>query len=243
MSNKTTTVYWTPLTSVDSQEPDWSILYEEPQSLFERKLEEKVDIADKQTNFFYCPAFSNFAKNTFVLKNPIKVDVPIIQNNSFAKVESLVPVYQTRDSCLKDHTTIKYNMQWVFFAEEDDIHITVTEPYMDQAPHLLQGHIVPGRFSASSWFRPINLDYNFYPGVKQYTVEEGEPLAYINFDSDKQVKLVKFNLTEKLRNLALTCSMGASWEKWVPLAKRYRRFKESRLKSIILKEIKENLYD
>jgi hypothetical protein len=234
-------IYYAPIAQAEDR--DWSVIYPEPQTLWERKSEQHIKIQDKQSDFFYCPAFSDFAKSTVVLTNPMRTNVPIVQNNSFAKVESVIPVYQTRDSCLKDHQTLKYNLQWIFFAEDDNVDITLTSPYMDNAPHTLSGSIVPGRFNISDWFRPINLEYNFYPGAKNFTVEEDEALAYVSFNTNKPIQLQRFDLTPELYDIALTLASGTSWESWVPLAKRYKRFKQARLKDSILRRIKGTLYD
>jgi len=240
MSSKTT-IYWAPIAK--AEDSDWSILYPDPETLWNRKSKDHIQISDKQSDFFYCPAFSEFAKSTLVLTNPIKTDVPIIQNNAFAKVTSTVPVYQTRDSCLKNHQTLKYSLQWISFAKEDNIDITLTSPYMDNAPHTQSGAIVPGRFNISNWFRPINLEYNFYPGITQFTVDKDEALAYVSFNTSKPLELKRFDMTTDLLNIALTLSKGAVWESWVPLANRYKRFKQARLKNSIIRQIEENLYD
>ena len=227
-------VYWAPLFYDGS---DWNILHKTPETLFDRKLKEHIRTDDKRSNFFYCPAFKDFAKNTFVVTNPLRLNHTFGQANS-----SSIPMYQNRESCLKNYKVSQYGLSWLFFCD-DDIDITVTSPYFDNVPHLQYGTIVPGKFNAGSWFRPINLEYTFYPGVDEVIIKEDEPLAYINFCTDSQVNLIRFNATEDIKKIASTCSSGANWESWVPMKKRYQRFKNSRLKNRLMKLIKENLYD
>jgi hypothetical protein len=50
-------------------------------------------------------------------------------------------------------------------------------------------------------------------------------------------------MNEELKRYSVACSTATSWESWVPLADRYKRFKDSRMKSLILKEIKRGIID
>jgi len=75
-----------------------------------------------------------------------------------------------------------------------------------------------------------------------FVLEEDEPIFYAKFITDKKIKLNRFTLTEKLFNYADHCSNSpVTMKSNIPLSERYRRFKESKMNNLILKEIKENL--
>jgi hypothetical protein len=48
-------------------------------------------------------------------------------------------------------------------------------------------------------------------------------------------------MTPKLHTYTASCGRANSWESWIPLADRYKRFKQTRTNELVLKEIKNNL--
>jgi hypothetical protein len=238
MAEKSSIIYWSP---AFVSNVDWNMLYYDPQSLFEQVRLLKVD-SDNNQNFIYCPAFGNFAKNTFLLKNPITSQFDISEHTELrAKSKNFVSSY-TREPTLDGCTLFKYGLTWVFFSEED-IEMTMTSPYFENVPHLKYGNLVPGRLNISKWFRNINLEYNLHKGVKEFCVEKDETLAYLSFNADRPVKLVRFDMTEKLHKILHSTGNSSDWESWIPLVSRYKRFIETKTNKIVLKEIKNNLVD
>jgi hypothetical protein len=133
-----------------------------------------------------------------------------------------------------------YGLKWIFFSEED-IEMTLTSPYFSQSPHLHYGAVVPGQLKINSWFRAVNLEFNLWPNVSEFKVEEDEILAYFNFNTNKNIKLVRFEMNEKLHHYSNAGIQSTVWESWVPLKKRYDRFKKSRMNELVLAEIKRNI--
>jgi hypothetical protein len=236
--SKTCTVYWSP---AFVSPVDWNMLYYNPQSLFDQVRLSKIESENNQ-NFIYCPAFGNFAKNTFLLKNPITSKFDITDTYELkSKSKNFISSY-TREPTLEGCTLFKYGLTWIFFTE-DDIEMTMTSPYFEKVSHLQYGNLVPGKVNISKWFRNINLEYNLHKGVNEFCVEKDETLAYLNFNTDKQVKLVRFEMTEKLYKIMHSVGTSSDWESWIPLVSRYKRFMETQTNKIVLNEIKRNLVD
>ena len=68
-------------------------------------------------------------------------------------------------------------------------------------------------------------------------------MAYVEFLTDKKVELVRFKLNLDLKTYLESTSSSSGWEKKIPLAERYERFKRTRMKDLIMKEIKNNIVD
>ena len=101
--------------------------------------------------------------------------------------------------------------------------------------------IVPGKLNISRWFRPVMCEFNLWNKGRELVLKEGEPLAYINFQTNESVELVRFSMTDRLKAYALGGADAPKWEPFVPLAKRYKRFMQTRTNRLVLNEIQKNL--
>lgn len=238
----TVIVYWASEDGINQkQDADWSILFEEPISLMETLLKNTKE--GGHTKFFQCPSVKNFISNIFVFNNPIRSSYGIDGlGNISIKSKNHISYSVNHQPTLKNSFLFSYDLSFYFFSEED-IDINFTSPFFSKANHLQQGALVPGSMNIGSWFRPLNLEFNLWEDTYEFTIEEGEPIVYFNFNSEKQVILKRFKMNETLNKIAKTCSTASQWETGVPLLKRYKRFKNSKINNVVLKEIKENLID
>jgi hypothetical protein len=134
-------------------------------------------------------------------------------------------------------------MKWVFFTEDDSLNMKLTSPYFSNSNHMRYGSIVPGQLDIGKWFRNITLEYNLWEGVDNFFIDKGEHLAYIEFDTNKKVELVRFKLNTELKTYLESTSSSSNWEPMVSIQERYERFKRTRMKDLVMKEIKANLLD
>ena len=232
-------VYWA--TDYEAGRIDWNMLYSDPTTVFDKSYKRKTDI-DKYDSFFYCPAYKNLAKNTLVFNNPLtstfefdngNLIPPQKQQGVFANV--------VRGPNLKDQTLLEYGLRYIFFTEADELDCTLTAPWFDNSPWQKTATVVPGRYDVGRWFRAVNVEFMLDPNVSKFTIKKDEPLCYFSFGTDRPIEFVRFSMNEELKRYSVACSTATSWESWVPLADRYKRFKESRMKSLILKQIKKRI--
>ena len=242
MSNKTTNVYWAPMFSDNptTLEINWGILYPDPKSLYD-ELRPRMTDSEPRKNMFYCPAFKNLTSNTFVVKNPMKADFKICEDKIISRTKNFITPTLSHPPSIKDSILMHYAVRMILFAEDDDINMSLTSPFFDTPNHLKYGNICPGKFSISNWFRSVNAEFNLKPGIDEIIIEKDEPLFYLNFDTDKKVNLIRFDMNHYLQNLSYTCGRSSDWESWIPLVDRYKRFRESRMRQSALREIKKNL--
>jgi len=79
--------------------------------------------------------------------------------------------------------------------------MTLTSPYFSNSPHLRYGSIVPGKFNISKWFRPINLEFNLWPGVNEFKVKKTKILLMFILYTKNEIELVRFDLTERISKI------------------------------------------
>lgn len=236
----TVNVYWAPF--VSGENPDWNMLYSDPENIFDN-LKKQSNPGIKLDSFLACPAVSDKLKKVFVLKNTLDstFNFDEFQNiTSLNKDSSYVNLYKIRKPTLKNTNTLVYKMQWIFFADEPVV-ADFTSPYFHKPKYLNYGSVIPGKMDIGKWFRPYNAEIITWEKDGLISFEENEPLAYVSFNTDKNIKLIRFNMNEKLMKYAESCMNSPSnYGRNLPLIKRYERFKNSRMNEIILKEIKNN---
>lgn len=240
-NNDEVNVYWAPLFhNNEDKDYNWNIIYPDPISVYENLRPNKSQ-TEPNNNFFYCPAFKGFTSNVFLFKNPIACDFIVDEKyNLISNTKNFVNASFEHHPSIEDCLLIFYGLRWIFFSEEE-LDITVTSPFFITPKHMQYANIVPGKFSISNWFRAVNTEFNLKPGIKNLKIEKDEPILSVFFNTNKKVNLVRFEMNDKLVTSSSVCGRSSDWEAWVPLLSRYKRFKETRMKEIILKEIKNNL--
>jgi hypothetical protein len=239
--SKENIVYWAP--AFNDTHVDWNMLYSNPTSLYDYLRPNLDSTTNKQNNFFYCPAFKDFTKNTFVLENPIETHFVYRDDKTIlAKSKNYISTDIIHSPSLTNNLVVTYGLQWVFFSEQD-IDISVTSPYFTPSNYSKYAALIPGKYKINNWFRTVNIELNLWENNKELHVLKDEPIAYVNFHTNNNdpVILKRFDMTPKLHTYTASCGRANSWESWIPLVDRYKRFKQSRTNELVLKEIKNNL--
>ena len=103
---------------------------------------------------------------------------------------------------------------------------------------------MPGTFDIGQWFRPYTFETQMWQQKGEFAIDADEPIFYVEFLTDKKINLKRFKMNATLVSYQEHCSSsGKLWGLGTPLEKRYQRFKESKMRELILKEIKNNLID
>jgi hypothetical protein len=238
MSNSKVKVYWAPV--FFEKEKDWNMFYTDLESLYDFHRE-NISKESKTNNFFYCPAFKNLTKNTFLIKNPIHSHFILEGQIAKAKSKNYVEIDITHDPSIQGSKLITYMLQFIFFSETPLI-LKLTSPFFNQIQYTKYGALVPGQLKINSWFRTLNLEINMWPEVNELELLKDEILAYISFESQEQdIELIRFEMNDKLHRYASSCGTATQWESFVPLYDRYKRFMQSRTNKLVINEIKKNI--
>jgi hypothetical protein len=220
------------------------MLYPEPTNLYLDLLKLKTFNEDSKYSFFACPATKNNFKNTYVFKNAIYCEydydvnqIPVITPKS----KSFLGYKVARKPAISDGPLIQIGLSYIFFSDQE-LEVFFSQPTFHKPKYTLFGSPMPGGFDIGSWFRPYNLELQMWNQSGKLILEDNEPLFYAKFLTNKNIKMQRFFLSEKLYNYAEQCSNSPFTIKAnVPLINRYTKFKESKMKDMILQEIKQNL--
>lgn len=238
-------VYWAPHDQNFGEETKrWNLMYAEPTNLFSDLMKQKTK-ESKDISWLSCPAVSDRLKHTFVFKNNVKTTVhwdvtdPL---DEYVQVEKyglncMIP----RPAVIEDTAMLWFFVGWLFFCEEPVIaHLQV--PYMHRPGYTSKGIIVPGGYDISSWFRKINAEMHMWDAKGSMTIEEDEPLIYLEIITDRPIIFKRFVVTEDIAQYDTACVESPSYfGRHLPLVDRYKRFRETRTHEILAKHIKNNL--
>lgn len=251
--SKEITVYWSPA-AFTLDESSWNMLYRPPESLLNNYID--IKSSDQKDNIFSCPSSNNFLKNIFVVKSNLKDNFVFSDgqlkeiNESFngtkhpiQNLNNKIDFSIIRKSPFIGYTSLKYNMEWMFFADEP-VEARFTAPYYPPFSPIENSILTSGEFDIGQWFRPWTLEYVIPHSSNEFKIDVNDPIFYIEIMTDKKVKFKRFNLTKELKNIVYEFVQSTSrYGKFLPLYKRYEMAKNSKITDIVLKEIKNNLVD
>lgn len=236
------TVYWSPWHDPKTYAEHF-LSYLDPVKVLD-SLKENKNSENKLDNFFNCPAFVNSVKNTYLFSAPADADI-YVEDGLMKMDVDLSRAYDPNTVIFKQPSllnsyTIRYNANYIFFAEEE-LYVHSTPPYLHRTEISNHGYYVPGTMDISSWFRPLEYAYQMWPGHNKFKVNQDDPLMYVNFLTDENIKLKKFFLTPELAELSMSCVRLKYRRRERNLLKLYEIFKSSKIRDRILTEIKKNL--
>lgn len=240
------TVYWAPAISHEVEmHREFNMLYAEPENMFSY-LTSKRSAFDQSNSLMVCPAFKDKMKKTFFFKNSVECNF-LYETDDRGEVylqdQKGFPeeVRSIRRPALSFGPTIVVNLPYIFFSDSD-LEASFSQPTFHPQGYSKYGSVIPGRFNIGSWFRPYATEIQMWSNYGELIIKEDEPIFYVEFLTNKKIKLVRFKYTKKLLTYAQHCvDAPPIFGKYLPLTSRYKKFKESRMRELVLKEIKENI--
>ncbi len=249
------TVYWAPA-PYTPEDDSWTQVYPEPVSLLSdlNKARNKDNKNKDAKNMFACPSYIDAMKNVFVLKSAIDdtVKVPDYLHDlnitpseypSRYDSDSKLLTVIARETSIENHINIAYNLGWLMFADEP-LEVRFTAPYFPASSPGEGAILSAGQMDIGQWYRDYEIEYHVPRGVDELVIKENQPLAYVQFMTDKKIVLKRYNLTPTLRNLASECAeSGFRYGRFKTLKERYLTGKKSLLPQQVLTEIKKNIIE
>lgn len=229
----TVTVYWTYMT-LPERTSRTSMLFEPPRPIMTTLP------ADGQDSSRKCYASQKYFKNTFVVKHPIDFDVLVYGQYPNMVIEPNNGILQPRESVYKDSLSFTYDYGWLFFSEES-IDIVQTPPYMHNTETGKYASMPAGSFDISKWFRSVLPTYTLWDSNNTFKAKAGEPMFYIDFKTNKKVKLKQFEMTKEIFEIANACQDFKLLKPFTPLEELYKRFTSGKRNKQLIKLIKQNI--
>lgn len=238
-------IYWAPAINLSDQTISEEMLYPEPTNLLSDLIKNRNKNSGP-SSFFTCPAASGRLKRSFVFKNALHSEYhydftdkqnPIV----FPVSKSFIPAKILRPSAFKNGGSIVIGLRYVFFSEES-VMAHITPPTMHEPKYIKYGTCIPGAYDISKWFRPFVMELQMWKTSGDLIIEEEEPLFYLEVPEDREVILKRFSLNNNLLRYMDGCvQTPAKFGKFLPLSERYKKFSESKMKELIMKEIRNSL--
>jgi hypothetical protein len=246
----TITVYWAPI-SFDQGEESWSMLYPEPYAL-RKDLNDRAEI---NASIRICPAIKDGTSNVFVLSSSLDEDFDIPLETVEAMVDAglvgqSIPIdgasvdfRLTRAPEYKDYYNYTYNLAWQIFADEP-LEMRATSPWFPPSSPLEKASLLPGQFDIGRWYRPIYLEYITPKDSTHFSLKAGDPLAYLEFMTDKKIIFKRYIPNDRLIQLSQEFTFSPKrFGFFKKLSEHYAMAKKAKMPEIVLAEIKKNLVE
>lgn len=228
------TVYWSKYNLLSNKSNHMVDISLNPLGPYQNKVIGPAESTN--TNWMACPGSKNFLNNMFYIRNPFGIDLGIDGNgNVMSKTISSSQLISIREYN-KDSIIMDYAISLSLFSEES-LSVSVMPAFFSNQP-ALNSYIVPGEFNISKWFRPINPSFMSPNKNIHFKINEGDPLLYVKFNTDKQIKFKEFYFTDSLRDISTEAIGTKRYKKNIGLNSLYKDFADNKINKIILKEIK-----
>jgi hypothetical protein len=233
-------VYWAPILNKNGlEQSNKNIFYKNPKTLFSSLYSDKTENVSAGNTLFSCPVTSKKMKSTYVFNAPTSATYEFEDNKVYLKeseTQYVVDMKILRLPAIQDTNIILYDAEWIFFSEEDLI-AEFYQPYLHKTSYLNSAALLTGEFNIGSWFRPFSVEFMTWQKNGEIEIKE-DPLFYVQFKTDKQINLVRFNWSRPLESLKNSCmSHSTLGPNKKSLEFRYNQFKESSTRDLVLKEI------
>jgi len=145
-----------------------------------------------------CPAITNAVENTFVLRSPFTI---ILKYQGIDKIyldpkstltdeafDHFISVNPVQEWLNHDTPLIQFHPQIIFITDEEGLQMETFPPFLEYRPDI-PGRWTATKFNIYNWMRNIGIVFEWMDTSKTITINAGEPLMYVRFDTDKEVEL------------------------------------------------------
>jgi len=254
VKKETIDIYWSQASFVDEDEPSWYSLYQDPVSIHKQVVSESEIDGDMKT----CPAAKNLHQKVYSFNSALEENVkfddglhkyyvpkeeyPTGQELNIEEQDKIL-LSLTRGSDLKNYVNLRYNLSWIFFAEEST-KARVTSPWFPPTSPYPGSMLTSAELDIGKWFRPFNLEYLMPKSSEYFNINKGDPLFYLELLTDKKINFKRFTMTKKIKNLAIEfVNSPKRYGERQKLEERYDTAEKASLPKIVLSEIKKNLVE
>lgn len=163
-----------------------------------------------------CPAVVNLESRYFMVKCPFDLHLGFgrddkgrahlinragsaapVRSNKLSQILTLVNEDEWR---FPDRPTLQLQLPYCFIADEL-VYITQLDAFAHYRKDPLPGTIFGGRFPLNLWPRPLMWAFEWHEPAKDLILRRGEPLFYVQFESegpDRPVQMIEAERTPEL---------------------------------------------
>jgi len=237
------TIYWAPYWPAASKY-DLNHIYPSPKSLYHYWFEQYTP-QRRPDVYFNCPATSRKMKRTFVFNNIVDTKTKFTDDGTiqYERPDKLQMINELiHPPTINNYRLVNIQYSLLVFCEESVIG-SMESPFFHKTEMSKYGAIVPGEFDMGKWYRPLNAEIQLWEGCNELHLAANEPIFYLEFLTDRPIILQRYQVTKRLSTIASSLVHVNPLQKFASLSEKYEVFRQSRLSSQILREIRENLVD
>lgn len=164
-----------------------------------------------------CPAVINLESRYFLIRCPIDLHVGFgrseqgkphlvnragtaspVRRGKLADAVTLVPEEEWR---YPDRPILQLKLPYIFVADEPAF-LSQIDSFAHYRPQPLPGTIVAGRFPVHIWPRPVMWGFEWHETDKDIVLRRGDPLFYVQFETEGPERPVQMVEAEKTPELA-----------------------------------------
>lgn len=189
--------------------------------------------------YLTCPAFTQYHKNTFVIKSDLSFNFGFNSSNKFG-------ISHFDEDFLKANLKIRnaqekiVNLHWNLhtFADQE-VKMSMLPANFDVNDFTKKTVLFTGEYDISKWFRPLQCTFKMLENT--ISLKRGDALYYIHFHTNKNIKLHNFKFDIKIRDLYNDLVWLKSLVPNKTLNFLYKNFLGKKYNNRFLKIIKDNL--
>lgn len=250
MSKDTVTVYWAVHVHGIGFNNDLS------QKGFLSVHNQEIKTSAPKSGIRLCPAVKNALQNVYYFESPISDNfkIPLHQVEMINQIpnsqiffldtpDSKFPISIPRTRESEDYYNYVYGISWFLFADQP-VDLRFSSPYLPPSSPIKNAAVVPGQYNIGLWYRPINLELIAPKNSDVFAINQGDPLAYFEFMTDKKIIFKEYQLTELLLEMSQAGPETTAFtDKIKNLPYRYSLTKKSKFDEKVLFEIKNNVIE
>jgi len=239
----TVNVYWTRAIAPGSGERHFisPLRFQEPEFLH-KNIDYKEYLGPA---LLHCPGMVEEMTKTVVIKSPVGVDLEYNDDGQL-KVYRQDPEFGAIFSGEPQgkNGVHQLGFGYIFFADKP-LMATNLPPYYHNNGYTEAVNPLCGSYDIGRWFRPgVRPLFQKKPDATRISINEGDPLMYVKFNTDEKINLVEFDAHE-LDQLGFHSPINAcitlkNQLPPTPLHKAYEYFDNARMRQKVLKIIKRN---
>ncbi len=211
-------------------------------------LSEKLVQKNQWTDFTRCPSLIQYSNNLFSLKSPIDLDFVYDGNMVTFDYDQYPMDFISRIATERDSQAGLISLAlcpYMFFSEKD-CEMQISSSTTADNSFTQNCILIPGQYNVGKWFRGIDFGFFIKNQNTKVSIKKGDTIANIRFLTDEKISFKKFFITNECGNMANLVVNYKHSQKFPLnryLTNMYTDFKNSKLRTQILKEIQNNLMD
>jgi hypothetical protein len=238
-------VYW----SVPKYSDEIFLGLDHPKSAFAdfKSVCPATSLSDSWTDFTMCPSVTDFSRNLYAVKSPINLEFwwngnTVEFENSYSE-EFFRKIVVMRDA---KGGSLSLRIAPYFFFCEENCDMQYSSPLMASNNFTTNCLVVPGQVNIGKWFRPTDHAFLIKEKNQKIKINKGDTIANVRFLTKEQITFKKFYFTDRCDeffNKVVSYKQSQNNKLKDYLSTMYRDFENSKLKNLVLNEIKNNLME